>query len=337
MTLSLCVAGCGRYAASVLNDVSHTLGDVDLLFASRDIEKARQFNHRYGGVGFFGSYEEAAADRRIDAMYFVTPHNMHLGNAILAARNAKHILMEKPIARTITEASQIIKAARDAGVKLMVAENHRFLPTVTRAKELIQAGAIGTIRYIQGQAESYNVSSGWRANIEQVGGGMVIDGGIHYISEMVYLGGFPTKVYASIPPASTPKSKSEDGVFLTAQLPLGAIGSVSLLTGTPVSRDFHRVAVTGMDGQISFVPFGREVTLNTPRDLRVFQVSDHGRGVRQMIAEFRDCIVDDRNPKMSGEDGLRDLAVVLAAYRSTEIGQPVSLADLKSLDTRITR
>ena len=332
MTLSLCVAGLGKYAEHVLSDARSSLKGIDLFFASRDVEKARDFNHRYGGMGGFASYEEAASDPRVDAIYFITPHHLHLENALLAAGNSKHILMEKPIARTVAEAEQIIAAARNAGVTLMIAENHRFLPTVALAKQMVEDGAIGRVRYVQAHAESYDVPGGWRADPELAGGGMLIDGGVHYVNHLVYLGGFPTSLYAAIPSPAAPGARSEDGVFLTAQLPGGVVGSLSFVTGTPVSRNFHRVSVTGDTGHIHYVPFGSEVTLDTPAELRTFQVPGHGRGVRQMLAEFRDCLAEGRDPKMTGEDGLRDLAVVLAAYRSARTGQPVLLDDLSALD-----
>ena len=161
---------------------------------------------------------------------------------------------------------------------------------------------------------------------------MLIDGGVHYVDDLVYLGGFPTSLYAAIPTPAAPGARSEDGAFLTAHMPGGVVGSLNFVTGTPVSRNFHRVSVTGDAGHIHCVPFGSEVTLDTPAELRTYQVAEHGRGVRQMLAEFRDCILEGREPKMTGEDGLRDLAVVLAAYRSAATGQPVLMDDLGALD-----
>ena len=332
MTLSLCVAGLGKYAEHVLSDARPTLEDIDLLFASRDADKARDFNHRYGGVGAFASYEEAAGDPRVDAIYFITPHHRHVDNVLLAARNSKHILMEKPIARTIAEGEQIIETARTAGVTLMIAENHRFLPTLALAKRLIADGAVGRLRYVQAHVESYGVPGGWRADPDLAGGGMLIDGGVHYVDHLVDLGGFPASLYAAIPSPAAPGARSEDGVFLTAHMPGGVVGSLNFVTGTPVSRNYHRVSVTGDLGHIHYVPFGGEVTLDTPAELRTYQVPEPGRGVRQMLAEFRDCILEGREPKMTGEDGLRDLAVVLAAYRSAATGHPVLMDDLGSLD-----
>ena len=220
MTLSLCVAGLGKYAEHVLSDARSSLEGIDLFFASRDVEKARDFNHRYGGMGVFASYEEAASDPRVDAIYFITPHHLHLENALLAAGNSKHILMEKPIARTVAEAEQIIAAARNAGVTLMIAENHRFLPTVALTKRMVEDGAVGRVRYVQAHAESYGARR-WRADPELAGGGMLIDGGDVTISS----------TWAASPPASTrpspppPRPAPARRTALTAQLPGGVVGA----------------------------------------------------------------------------------------------------------------
>ena len=112
-------------------------GDAELYFASRRPEKARQYCREYGGAGYFVSYEEAATDRRVDALYFVTHHHVHLDNVRLAAAASKHVLVEKPISRTMPEGKEMVRVARQAGVRLMVAENHRFLNSVGRCKELM--------------------------------------------------------------------------------------------------------------------------------------------------------------------------------------------------------
>ena len=132
MKISLCIMGCGGYAKTVLNDISDMTNLFNFHFASRDRSKAKAYCNQYGGAGYFGSYEEAAADPNIDAMYFFTPHNVHLENAALAADSSKHILMEKPVARSLDEARQLIQVAKDADVRLMVAENFRFLPSIER-------------------------------------------------------------------------------------------------------------------------------------------------------------------------------------------------------------
>ena len=129
-------------------------------------------------AGSFGSYEEAVADPKVHALYICTHHHLHLEHARLAAEAKKHILLEKPIARTIGEARSIISAADHAGVKLMIAENYRFLTPVQEAKKFIDSGDLGRIRLVQLQEEYPFKPGSWRKDKDQNGGGVFIDGGI---------------------------------------------------------------------------------------------------------------------------------------------------------------
>ncbi len=323
MEFSLCIAGCGKYAKTVLDEVRGMSDEIQFFFASRDLDRARRYCDIYGGAGCFGSYEDAASDPRVNALYFITPHHLHPENALLAARNSKHILMEKPIARTIPEARDMIAAAREAAVKLMVAENFRFLPTVSKCKELIEEDAIGDLRLIEVQTEAYDEAVEWRANATHTGGGRIIDGGIHCVDALLNIGGFPEKVYGAVLPRVL-DMEGEDGMVITAHLPRGAVGLVHYSGGTAISERRDWMKVTGTKGQVSFEALGSEVVLDTLEGKRTIQVQAGERVA--MLLEFRDCVLEDREPVMSGEEGLRDLAVVLAAYRSVEQGAAVTVS-----------
>ena len=325
MRLSLCIVGCGEYARTVLRDIHDMTEELELFFASRDLNKAREYCEAYNGAGYFGSYEEAASDPRVDALYFFTPHNLHLENALLAARHSKHVLMEKPIARTIDESTEMIEATSDAGVKLMVAENYRFLPAVQRCKDIIKQGYIGKLRLIQIQVEGYRAATDWRASAEITGGGAFIDGGIHFVNLLVNLGGFPHQVYAARPPQVFRNTGGEDGMVLTARLPGGGVGLINYSSATASTKESHWINVTGTEGFLSFTPYGSEMFIDTQDLRRTVRLPEARRGVRPMLREFRDSIAENREPLMSGKDGLRDLAVVLGAYQSAERGREVSL------------
>ena len=232
MKISMCIAGCGGYAKTVLNDIHDMTDEFDLYFASRDINKASEFNDTYNGKGFFGSYEDAATDSRIQALYFLTPHHTHLDDALMAAGHNKHILIEKPIARTADESAKMIDAARMAGVKLMVAENYRFLPAVEKCKDILASGNIGSLRLVQVQAESYSEPTKWRTNSEQTGGGVFIDGGIHFVDVVMNIGGYPKDVYASTPTQVFRGGQGEDGIVMMANLPDGAVGLINMSRAT---------------------------------------------------------------------------------------------------------
>lgn len=330
MKISLCIVGCGGYAKGVLNDVRDMTDVAEFFFASRDIKKAKAYCKQYGGVDYFGSYEEAASDPRVQAMYFFTPHHKHLENVQLAAKHGKDILMEKPIARTMLEAEEIIDTAESAGVKLMIAENFRFDPAVTKAKELIDAGEIGDLRFVDVRSEGYDISaSGWRLDRERTGGGRFIDGGIHYVDVLRNLGGHPEQVYAAChAPKIVPGIEGEDGITVTARFAGGLTGLIQYSGGTPIQRKWDEVRATGTRGQLQFGVFGNEVRLETPTGAQVFPVEPAFRGVRRMLREFYDSITEEREPIMSGQEGLNDLAVVLASFQSADTGGAVNLRDV---------
>ena len=325
MPFGLCFVGLGGYAEKVLADLGDSRPELDLYFASRDIDKAKEFSEKYDGVGAFGSYEEAAADSRVEGMYFVTPHHLHLEGARLAASHGKHILMEKPIARTIEESQELIKIAKNASVTLMIAENYHFVPTIAKAREMIAQGLIGDLRLVQIQREAYWEQVEWRTDADLSGGGMFIDGGIHDMHAVITLGGFPERIYAVRPPQVFTKSKGEDGMVLTANLPGGAVGLVQFSFGTPISEYREQMWVTGTKGQLMFKPFGNEIAVHTPIVKRTVRVPEAHMGEPWIMREFIAASREGREPDMSGEDALGDLMCVLAAYESVRTGNSVAL------------
>ena len=336
MKLSLCIVGCGRYADVVLNEIHEMTDDFDFYFASRDLQKAREYCERFGGIDYFGTYEEALSDSRVEAAYFFTPHHVHLENTELAAQQGKHILMEKPIARTVEESQALVKTAQDAGVQLMVAENYRFLHTTRRAKSMIETGTLGSIgdlRLIDIKVEAFRPPpTPWRLDASLTGGGSFIDAGIHYIDLIVHLGGMPTQIYAAAPTKVHRSSQGEDGLVLLANLPNDAVAvfNFSRATSRNVQNDY--VGITGTKGYIEFEPYGREIAFENTLVKRNVRLPEAHRGAREMVREFRDCVQQQRPPLMTGDEAIKDLAVVLAAYRSAAESRhvPMSEFDLDS-------
>ena len=331
MKLALCIVGCGRYADAVLNDIHDMTDEFDFYFASRDLEKAREYCERFGGADYFGSYEEALSDTRVQAAYFFTPHHVHLENTELAARHGKHILVEKPIARTIEESRKLMRTAEEAGVKLMVAENFRFLHTVRRAKSMIATGTLGSIgnlRLIDIKVEAFRPpTSPWRYDASLTGGGSFIDAGIHYVDLIMNLGGMPTQVYAATPTKVHRRAEGEDGLVLLANLPNDAVAVFNFSRATSRNAEYNYVGITGTQGYIEFEPYGSEITFENTLVRRTVRLPSAHRGAREMVREFRECIQQERPPLTDGEEGIKDLAIVLAAYRSAAERRHVPLSE----------
>jgi predicted dehydrogenase len=101
MPLALCIVGCGQFARTFVQSLQPMRDGVDLFFASRALTRARAYAAQFQGCGAFGSYEAAAADPRVEVLYLCTPHHLHQAHVALAAQAGKHILVEKPLARTL--------------------------------------------------------------------------------------------------------------------------------------------------------------------------------------------------------------------------------------------
>ena len=323
--LSLCVVGCGDFAKTFAGAMGPLRDEIELFFASRDLGRAEAYNQAYHGGGAFGSYEEAAADPRVDAMYICTPHHLHREHTIMATRAGKHILVEKPIARTLQEAHDMVTEAHRAGVTFMVAENYRFMPAVRSAKDLIDSGALGGLRLVQLQEEATMVPTEWRREPDLGGGGVFIDGGIHKVDILVYLTGLPQHVFATSLPHGRHGRQVEDGVLLMTRSANGVVGVINHSWTVAQDPGPPWVSISGLKGHIYFELGEPWLKIDDGSEERTLQFEPDQRGLVAMVREFRDSIVEGREPLTSGAVGIEDLSVVLKAYESIEQGISLDL------------
>ena len=321
MKLGLCVVGCGHFARTFAQAMFSLRDEIDLYFASRDAERAREYAATFQGNDAFGSYEAAAADPRVEAMYICTPHHLHREHVVLAAQAGKHILVEKPIARTLEEARVIIAEAQRAGITLMVAENYRFMSPVQKTKALIDSGAVGDLRLIQLQQEGHFHPSQWRNNRDLNGGGVLIDSGIHKVDIIVYLAGKPQHIYAVPVPSGVPDFDAEDGLVLTTRSASGVVGLIQHSWTSSLHPPPHWVSVSGSTGRIYFELGGAPwLKLDDGSSERTLQLVPDHYGLVPMVQEFHNSISEEREPQMPGVAGMDDLEVVLKAYESMAKG-----------------
>ena len=322
--LGLCIVGCGRFAARHAEPARQRSDRVELFFASRSIEKAAAYAREYGAADAFGSYEAAAKDPRVHALLFCTPHAHHRANVELAAAYGKHVLMEKPIATTLADAQAMTERARAAGIRFMVGENYRYMPAVMEAAGLLRQGTIGPVRAIHIQATTYVRPTGWRLSYKMMGGGALIDGGIHMVSALRMLGGEPERVSAVTPPKVFPEMEGEEAVSLWLTFPGGAVGTMNFSWAAQGDPGGFACLVVGTDGYISFDFHGSSVEVRSPGGKRTVQLPEDWAGLGALLDAFLALIAHGEPPLSTPEEAAKDLAVVLAAYESAEAnGRPV--------------
>ena len=325
--VGLCIVGCGRFAAFHAQAARRLRPRVALSFASREASRAEAYRRRFGGTAAFGSYEAAARDPRVHALVVCTPHHLHLAHVRLAASHGKGVLLEKPIARTVAEADEVLRVAREAGVLLMVGENFHFMPAFQTARRLLAQGAVGRVRQVVVVARGYRRPTGWRRRREETGGGLLVDGGVHWIHLLHDWGGSIATVTALAPPALFREAEGEDTVFLLARFESGGVGLLANSLGAPGLPRWQWSWVTGDAGSLGVDNLGRSLWLRGRRGLRLRVFLRDRRGLAAQLTEFVASLREDRPPILSPESTREDLAVVRAAYRSLETGLPVRVGD----------
>lgn len=319
---ALVLLGCGwiarRHAVA-----ARRLG-VPLLAASRDVARARAFAREFGAVDAFGSYEAAVRDPRVAGAIVCTPHDRHLADAALALGAGLHVLVEKPIAPTLAEADRMLGAAAAAGRILMVAENFHFMPAFRHVHALVASGTLGRLRELHLVARGWREHAGWRLETETVGGGALIDGGIHYVHNLRRWGGEPRRVFALSPP-QTVRLSGEDAIDLLAELPDGVVGFLANSLGARGISRFQWSTVTGTDGTCFADNRGRWVLTRGVARTRLRLFVRDTRGHEAMLRAFDEAIATGKTPESDGASGRRDLALVLAAYRSVAERRPVDV------------
>ncbi|TYR30699.1 Gfo/Idh/MocA family oxidoreductase [Mesorhizobium microcysteis] len=167
--------------------------------ASRDEARARDLAERCGAPLAFGSYEAMLASDAIDGVYIPLPTSQHVEWAIAAADAGKHVLVEKPLALKAEDIHPVIAARDRNGVLVCEAFMVVYHPQWIKVRELVQAGAIGTLRHVQGAFSYYNVDPANMRNIPELGGGALPDIGVYPTVATRFVSGMePQRIQANV-------------------------------------------------------------------------------------------------------------------------------------------
>ena len=291
-----------------------------------DAAKLEALAGRYGvstGCGY-GDYDALCKSGDIDAVYLCLPNSLHCDYAVRAARAGIHVLCEKPMALTEEECEQMAAAARAGGVRLMVAYRLHFERTNLEAAEIARSGRLGELREFS-SAFAMQVVPGNIRTRSETGGGVLYDIGIYCINAARSLfRDEPLEVRALLA-GRVGDVKQSVGALL--RFPGDRIASfVCSFDSVKVSQ--YRIAGTKGDLQLDpayeyAAPLRYRLTLNGESRERRFAKRDQ---FAPELLYFSDCLIQGRDPEPSAEEGLADVRVIRALYRSAETGRAVTLA-----------
>lgn len=167
--------------------------------ASREARQARALAERFGAPHAFGSYEEMLASDKVDGVYIPLPTSQHVEWAVKAADAGKHVLVEKPLALKAADIATVI-AARDRN-RVLISEAFMVThhPQWLKVRDLVQGGAIGKLRFVQGAFSYHNVDPKNMRNRPELGGGALPDIGVYpVVTTRFATGAEPVRVQASV-------------------------------------------------------------------------------------------------------------------------------------------
>jgi UDP-N-acetyl-2-amino-2-deoxyglucuronate dehydrogenase len=338
--LNVAIVGLGMAVAPHAQSLQDLRGRVEVTHAfSPSAQRRTAFASRFA-FPVCESMETVLRDRNVDAVLVLTPPHTHLDIVRRCAAAGKHVLLEKPLATSSSDARALVEACRSAGVTLGVVLQHRFRSSAEQLRALLGAGELGevlscstTIRLWRPQ--SYYDEPG-RGTLARDGGGVLITQGIHTLDLMLSLVGpvAEARGYATTTPMH--RMEGEDLVCAALRFTSGAFGSVMATTAAyPGFPERIELACTLGSATLSGTSLhvhwadGRQVDVQpqqdaggTGADPMAFSHEPH----RALIADFADAIATGRPPRVDGVQALRVQLLIDALIEAGRSGGPVAVA-----------
>jgi predicted dehydrogenase len=335
MTSGVAVIGAGlqarRRIPAIVADPDYEL----TLIVGRTTKNAAALRALYGGEAST-DWRAAIADPRVSAVLCLTYPDTHAEISIAALEAGKHVLCEKPLARTVQEAEAMVAASRASGRILKCGFNHRFHPSMTEARRLFLDEAIGGAvfgRARYGIAGRVNHQEEWRANPDVVAGGQLMELGIHAIDLYRWFLGDISEVAGMTATRYWPIEPLEDNAFALLRTRSGAICSVhSSITQWTNLFEFElsgttgALAIQGLGGS-----YGVERLLTSEYDAtgpfshRTIEYRGSDVSWHREWDNFTAAIAGREELIGDGVDGLQAMRIVRAVYEAADTGETVRL------------
>ena len=370
--LRTAIIGCGKvtdlHAAALKNLESSDFRAV----CSRSQAKADTYAAKYGVQGY-ADLDEMIGTEDIQVLLVCTPHPYHVEPAVQAAAAGVHVLVEKPLASSLSDCDQMIAAAKKAQVKLGTICQRRFASPCQRIRRAIDEGKIGRpilgmVHMLGWRDQAYYESDPWRGKWIEEGGGVLVNQAPHQLDLLQWFMGSIKELYGMWENLNHPYIEVEDTAIAVIRFQNGGLGNI-LVSNSQNPALFGKVMVHGdngasigvqTDGGAMFI--AGMTTINEPPLNDVWTVP----GETEMLAEWRKqdteefnsvnpmeyyherqiedflaAVLEDREPLITGEDGRKTVEIFTAIYRSQRDSKPIQFpvqpeADDQSYDGRLT-
>src|SRR5215469_4364981 len=330
------VVGLGHIAQVAVLPAFKTTRNSELVaLVSGDREKLSKVGKKYGIAHLYPYEEYSRALSSVDAVFVTVPNHLHREYAVRAAAAGVHVLCEKPMAPTPQACREMIEAANQNHVKLMIAYRLHFEAGILEAVRLAQSGKLGSIRVFTSEFARQVAEGNIRVTeAALLGGGPLYDMGVYCINAARYLFRSEPKEVCALA-----ESKLSDDRFERVEEMVSAVlrfpgEQLAMFTCSFGAADVGRYALLGTKGLIRVDPayeyaqgIRLEVTIGGKKTTRSFPKRD------QFAAElsyFSNCILRNKQPEPSGLEGLADVRIIEAIYQSIHTRRTVAIPQLNT-------
>lgn len=282
----------------------------------------------------YANWQDVVRDQNVDAVIVCTPPHLHAEISIASMEAGKHVLCEKPLARTIGEAAKMVEESRARGRILKCGFNHRHHPAMLQARKWVDSGLLGELTFARcryGIGGRVGYEKEWRANPNLVGGGQLMEQGIHGIDLFRWFLGPLSEVSAFVNTMYWKIAPLEDNAFVLFRSPGGKVAdlhsSLLMWKNTFALEIFGRegyALVEGLGGSygVERAALGRR-DFDKPFTEENIEYRGQDQSWKMEWTEFEAAIQEKREPLGSAQDGLEAMRLVQAAYESNRTGSLV--------------
>ena len=309
---------------------------------ARSGEKAKAFAEKYAIPQWYDDIDALLEKSGCEVVDICLPNYLHATTAIKAAEAGKHIIIEKPLAITLEEADSMIDACKKAGVKLMYAEELCFAPKYERVRQMVNEGAIGDIYMLKQSEKHSGPHTDWFYDIDLAGGGVLMDMGCHAMAWFRWMlkNSKVVSVYATMSTVlHKQRTKGEDNSVVIIEFENGVTAVAENSWAKHGGMD-DKCEVYGTEGVIYADLFMGNSAISYSKNgygyamekadttvgwsFTVFEEA-FNQGYPHELKHFIECVQQDKQPLVTGEDGRAVLEIIYAAYASAKEGKKILL------------
>ncbi len=345
--MKFAIIGCGRIALKHVEGIINNNEEAELvatcdLLEELAIKKANKYKNEIESINeikVYIDYKKMIDEIDIDVVTIATESGYHAEIAMYCMNKGKHVIVEKPMALSTTDAEKMIECARDNTVKLCISHQNRFNPSIQKLRKAVEKGRFGrlingTARILWNRNMDYYNQAPWRGTWH-LDGGTLMNQCIHNIDLLQWmLGGEIESVYSQCD-TFLRDIEGEDFGTIIARFKNGAIGLVEGSACVYPKNLKETLDLFGEKGTVSIggiavnnIEVWRFADSTDDEDTIISEIKEevdsvYGFGHTPLFKDMIDAIKNDREPLINGEEGKKSIDIILAAYKSRLTEQPV--------------